>query len=316
MKTYNNIFLKILLIVLFSSFNSNAEDRIDLDLRLEPKSEKDFYLLKKNFSKKKSIELGKKSYKITRSENELFVDEYYDTKLFSLFTKKASLRYRKRFVNSSRSKNLIQFKTQKINSNLGGMNEYKIEINDDETLFSYKDFKDYINRPTNKNSELYKQLESYVNTFKIQPILSVTQNRDRFYLQDNNENTIFTISFDEVIYSKELLKKKYFVIEFEINEALMAASNKVDSDILVSDLNKFVYNLDAESFLFNRTYESKYAVGLNKLDLKPKTEDIIGIFLIYFAFSVILILFCIPIFSRIMLKIRTKNNKINFGSLR
>ena len=83
MKTYSHIFLKILLIVLFSSFNSNAEDRIDLDLRLEPKNEKDFYLLKKNFIKKKSIKLGEKSYKITRSENELFVDEYYDTKLFS-----------------------------------------------------------------------------------------------------------------------------------------------------------------------------------------------------------------------------------------
>ena len=96
----------------------------------------------------------------------------------------------------------------------------------------------------------------------------------------------------------------------------MAASNKVDSNILVSDLNKFVYNLDTESILFNRTYESKYAVGLNKLDLRPKTEDIIGIFLIYFAFSVILILFCIPIFSRILSKMRAKNNKINFGSLK
>ena len=96
----------------------------------------------------------------------------------------------------------------------------------------------------------------------------------------------------------------------------MAASNKVDSNILVSDLNKFVYNLDTESILFNRTYKSKYAVGLNKLDLKPKTEDIIGIFLIYFAFSVILILFCIPIFSRILSKMRAKNNKINFGSLK
>ena len=119
-----------------------------------------------------------------------------------------------------------------------------------------------------------------------------------------------------MIYSKELLKKKYFVIEFEINETLMAASNKVDSNILVSDLNKFVYNLDTESILFNRTYESKYAVGLNKLDLKPKTEDIIGIFLIYFAFSVILILFCIPIFSRIKLIVKTKTNKNNLGILK
>ena len=78
----------------------------------------------------------------------------------------------------------------------------------------------------------------------------------------------------------------------------------------------FLLNLDTESILFNRTYKSKYAVGLNKLDLKPKTEDIIGIFLIYFAFSVILILFCIPIFSRILSKMRAKNNKINFGSLK
>ena len=100
------------------------------------------------------------------------------------------------------------------------MNEFKIEINLDETIVSYRDFKNYINRAKNQNSELYKQLRSYVNTSKLEQIFSVTQYRDRYYLQDNNGKTIFTISFDEVIYSKELLKKTYFVIEFEINEII------------------------------------------------------------------------------------------------
>ena len=253
---------------ILSSVTFGAENRIDLDLRLEPKNEKNFYLLKESFINKKVILFEGNTYKIVRSQNELFVDEYYDTVLQSLFKKKASLRYRKRFIDSVVSKNLIQFKTQKENSELIGMNEFKIEINLDETIVSYRDFKNYINRAKNQNSELYKQLRSYVNISKLEPIFSVTQYRDRFYLQDNDGKTIFTISFDEVLYSKELLKKAYFVIEFETNETIMASSDKINSDALVKSLNEFVLNLDEGNILFNRTYDSKYAVGIEKLGIK------------------------------------------------
>ena len=224
--------------------------------------------------------------------------------------------YRKRFKDGVDSKSYIQFKTQKGNKKLIGMSEFKIEINSGDTFVSYRDFKNYINRSKNKNSELYKQLRSYVNISKLEPIFSVTQHRDRFYLQDNDGKTIFTISFDEVIYSKELLKKTYFVIEFEINEIIMANSKKINSDALVKGLDEFVHNLDEGNILFNRTYDSKYAVGINKLGIKPKTEDIIEIILIFFALFSILILFCIPFFSRIMSVSKANNNKINVGSLK
>ena len=82
--------------------------------------------------------------------------------MHTLLKKKASLRYRKRFINNIISKNLIQFKTQNDNEKPTSMQEFKIEINEDETLISYRDFKDYINRPKNKNSELYKNLSNYV----------------------------------------------------------------------------------------------------------------------------------------------------------
>ena len=316
MRIFKNIFFKVFLMFILSSVTFGAENRIDLDLRLEPKNEKNFYLLKESFINKKVILFEGNTYKIVRSQNELFVDEYYDTVLQSLFKKKASLRYRKRFIDSVGSKNLIQFKTQKGNSELIGMNEFKIEINLDETIVSYRDFKNYINRAKNQNSELYKQLRSYVNISKLEPIFSVTQHRDRFYLQDNDGKTIFTISFDEVIYSKELLKKTYFVIEFEINEIIMASSDKINSDALVKSLNEFVLNLDEGNILFNRTYDSKYAVGIKKLDIKPKTEDVIEIILIFFALFSIMILFCIPIFSRIKLILRAKMSKNNVRILK
>ena len=146
MRIFKNIFFKVLLMFILSSVTFGAENRIDLDLRLEPKNEKNFYLLKENFINKDVISIDANAYKIVRSRNELFVDEYYDTVLQSLFKKKASLRYRKRFIDSVNSKNLIQFKTQKGNSELIGMNEFKIEINLDETIVSYRDFKNYINR--------------------------------------------------------------------------------------------------------------------------------------------------------------------------
>ena len=316
MRIFKNIFFKVLLMFILSSVTFGAENRIDLDLRLEPKNEKNFYLLKESFINKKVILFEGNTYKIVRSQNELFVDEYYDTVLQSLFNKKASLRYRKRFIDSVVSKNLIQFKTQKGNSELIGMNEFKIEINLEETIVSYRDFKNYLNRSKNQNSELYKQLRSYVNISKLEPIFSVTQYRDRYYLQDNKEETIFTISFDEVIYSKELLKKIYLVIEFEINEIIMARSDKINSDALVKSLNEFVLNLDEGNILFNRTYDSKYAVGIKKLSIKPKTEDIIEIILIFFALFSILILFCIPIFSRVKSILSGKTSKNNVRILK
>ena len=113
MKIPENFFFKIILIFFVFSVNLNAENRVDLDLRLEPIKENNFYLLKESFNNKKVIKLGEEEYKIVRSENELFVDEYYDTKLHTLLKNEASIRYRKRFINNINSKNLIQFKVQK-----------------------------------------------------------------------------------------------------------------------------------------------------------------------------------------------------------
>ena len=96
----------------------------------------------------------------------------------------------------------------------------------------------------------------------------------------------------------------------------MASSDKINLDALVKSLNEFVLNLDEGNILFNRTYDSKYAVGIKKLDIKPKTEDIIEIILIFFALFSILILFSIPIFSRIKLILRSKMSKNNVRILK
>jgi len=304
MRIAANIFFRALLILVLSQVASGAEDRIDLDLRLEPKNEKNFYLLKENFESKDVIKIEGNEYKIVRSQNELFVDDYYDTKLHSLLKKKASLRYRKRFINSTDSKNLIQFKTQKSNDKLAGMNEFKITMDSDETLISYHDLKKYLNIPKNRNSELHKQLGGYVNISKLDQIFSATQYRDRFYLQNDKEETIFTISFDEVVYSKDLSKKTYLVVEFEINEIIMANANKMDSSILLNGLNEFIKNLDKENVLFNRIYDNKYSVGIKKLEIKPTPENLIEIILTFLALLFIIFLFSIPIFSRIF---RQKN---------
>ena len=315
MRIFKNFLFKTLLVLILSSTTLEAAKRVDFDLRLEPKSEKYFYLLKDSFSNKEVIVLAGNTYKIVKSQNELFFDEYYDTILHSLFKKKASLRYRRRFIDSVDKKSLIQFKTQREHDKLQDMNEYKIDVNSDETLISYRDFKEYINKPKNKNSEFYKQLRSYINTSKLKEIFSVTQYRDRYYLQDNKGKTIFTISFDEVIYSKDLIKVPYLVVEFEINENVMANLNKINSDILVNGLNKFVNNLYKENFLFNRSYDSKYEIGIRKLEIKPKPENVIEIILIFIALFFIIFLFCIPIFSRIKSTSRAKNNEINLKSL-
>ena len=89
----------------------------------------------------------------------------------------------------------------------------------------------------------------------------------------------------------------------------MASSDKINLDALVKSLNEFVLNLDERNILFNRTYDSKYTVGIKKLGIKTKTEDIIEIILIFFALFSIMILFCIPIFSRVKLILKAKTSK-------
>ena len=318
MRIFKSFLFKTLLLLILSS-TAFAEKRIDLDLRLKPKSEKNFYLFREHFINKDVISINEHTYKIVRSQNELFVDEYYDSVLHSLLNKKASLRYRKRFVDGISLKNLIQFNTQTDNVKLTGMNEFKIQVNSDDTLVSYRDFKNYLNRSKSKKTELYKQLKSYINISKLEPMFTITQYRDRFYLQDNVGKIIYTISFDEVVYSKELLTKTYLVIEFETNEIIMASADKKHSEDLIKGLNKFVLNLlnlNKGNIFVTRTYDSKYAVGMKKLGIKTKAEDIIEIILIYFALFSIIILFCIPIFSRIKLILRVKTSKNNVGILK
>ena len=291
------IFSKIALIFIFSFTISHANDRVDLDIRLEPKSKKNFYSLKLNLESKESVLFGDNTYKIVRSENELFVDEYYDTKLHSLSSKKSSLRYRKRFVNGKLEKDLIQFKTQKNKQKMEGMKEFKLELDSDEILTSLNDIKKYINKPKNQNSKFNNELKNYVSIYRLEQIFSATQYRDRFYLKDKDEKTIYTISFDEVIYSKDLLKKSYLVIEFEVNETIMATSNKISAK-LVGDLNKFIKSLDKENILYKRVYDSKYDVGIKKLGIKPRNENIIETILVFLSLVFIIFLFIKSIFSR------------------
>ena len=298
-----SIFFTILILT-----SAIANDRIDLDLRLEPKEKNSFYLLKETFKNKKVIEIAGVRYVIVRSPNELFIDEYYDTSLHSLLEKNASLRYRKKFIDGSISKNLIQFKTQVDNSKKSGMKELKIEIDSEEEFISYDDFNNFINKTSNQNSTFYRELRNYINSSKLKRIFSVIDYRDRFYLRDDDKNTIFTISFDEAVYSKELIKKTYFVIEFEINEKIMASSKKIDSDVLVKSLNEFVYGLDKGNIFFNRTYDNKYEIGVKKLSAKPKTEALIEKYVIIFALFFIIILFSIPVFSRISSVLKGNNN--------
>ena len=55
MKILKNVFFKTFLVLILFSFAVKAEKRIDLDLRLEPKNVKDFYLLKKILSIKNQL---------------------------------------------------------------------------------------------------------------------------------------------------------------------------------------------------------------------------------------------------------------------
>ena len=73
MRIFKNFLYKTFLILILSSTTLGAAKRVDFDLRLEPKSEKYFYLLKESFNNKEVIVLAGNTYKIIKSQTILSI---------------------------------------------------------------------------------------------------------------------------------------------------------------------------------------------------------------------------------------------------
>ena len=297
---FKKLFLMNFLLFVFYPVAHGAQEgeRIDYDLRLEPVKSHYFYLLKEKFKKKEKININNTEYSIAESLNELFIDDYYDTKLLTLVHKKSSLRHRKRFVDSVETKQLAQFKVKdKI-----GFKEYKINIEPDQKIYTYKDFTEFINSSKNLRRGFLKDLKKFIDSRDIRYILTATQYRDRFYAHDQYGETVFTISFDEVVFSKNLLSKPYLAIEFEVNEKIMQIADLDTKTYLISGLNQFVESLDNKNIYFKEVVRSKYMAGIDILEIKISPSNLLEVILIYLFLFVILLLFFKPVLSHISLK--------------
>ena len=130
-----NTYIKTIILSLVFLTNYSyavASDRVDLDIRYSSNSFSNFSSLLDQLSNMKSIEVNNKTYSIEYSNNEVFIDNYFDTISLTLLNRENSLRFRQRFVNSLPYNQVIQYKKSVSNSEsiLGSMYEYKMEIKD------------------------------------------------------------------------------------------------------------------------------------------------------------------------------------------
>ena len=266
--------LPILLFSILISFNSYAEsDRVDLDIRYSSNSFSAFSTLLKQLSEMKSIKVNNKTFIIEFSNNEVFIDNYFDTLSFNLFNQENSLRFRQRFVNLMPYSQVIQYKKSLSNGDAipGSMYEFKMEVKD--KIINEADLLNVVVNENNDKFQLIEKLSKDLNTSKLKRIFTAFQNRDRMCLYDDLGVQTYTITFDKVYYFNKLNYVPYWVIEFEVNEKLFTIANINDKTTLISNLQIIINNIvDGDFYLVK---DNKYTTGIKKLNLIESKRAIV-----------------------------------------
>ena len=287
------MFKVIIALSLFLSFSSSAQQRIDIDYRYSLDSSAHFIGLFEELSKHKKVRANGQEFDVSVSKNEHFVDVYFDTPSLRLFRNNSSLRFRQRFLNLNIFKKLIQYKVTNQDYS-SGMIEKKIVLNPSEIISSGFELYKVLNSSSNLDSDLVRSiLLDGTNLDELEEILRLNQLRNRIYLKNITGETVYTITFDNILISKGLIIEPYWIVEFEINEKLFKKSKKQEKQKLIDNL----INLISENFANQAKLikvdlnKYSYAVKKLKLDLFPENNSIFSGFIPLLALVGLLLLF-------------------------
>lgn len=269
----------------FSSI-SEASGRVDIDTRLLVEKRDDFHKSIEMLNAITEIDIDGSRFEIKPSLAERFYDFYLDTPSHTLLKSQKYFRFRKRYINGFLNKQLLQLKYPTIVGNgQAALSEEKTEIDIRQNIENYNQITEILLDQSNRSGSLSSTLSNSVSLQNISPLVSFTQNRDRFYLRDENGFTFFTVTFDELSVVNNLSVEHFYFIELELSEKLFERLSDNALEANLSQLRSLQQTLFPK---FNPMEISKLEVVVNELKLKPHTvnNSIAGVLLSLLLFII------------------------------
>lgn len=154
---------------------------------------------------------------VSRTSSEQFVDEYFESPSNQLLNQKLSLRYRERKQSENQEKKLVQFKGL-IGDSSNLQFEYKFnvpEMPDRNDIYARHPLLGFVDK--DERERLAYELARFdLSAEELNSALSLSQNRQRWYLSDSNGDML-TVSLDHVRL-KSIPFHRFTELEIEINE--------------------------------------------------------------------------------------------------
>lgn len=170
-----------------------------------------------------------------REATEIFVDIYYDTRDHRLFKAQGDLRHRRRYSSQSEKlKEWIQFKFPSTEAH--SFTEKKFEVKDSFAQIEEKCHTCVFELKTLPKKREFERLESSlksaltISAHDLLHALTITQTRQRVYVEKGEGNTQFTVTLDNITAEKWWWTAKFYELEIEINEKVYSGLGDSPSD--------------------------------------------------------------------------------------
>lgn len=178
---------------------------------------------------------------------EVFFDEYYDDAAYSLAAMEGGVRVRKRFINDTLARQLLQIKLASEDTSGVAREEIKFDLNEKLDLNDRRAMHPFWKhvKPGDRGEVSRLLASQRLQGDELQPTVSLKQTRRRLYVQESGE-ALMTITLDEVTSTKPPYAR-FTELEMELNEirytladeAERARMEELNSELKAEILTKF-----------------------------------------------------------------------------
>lgn len=227
----SRLLLGFILVIILSPVSASAENTIYQRIEQEDKlvvpidkADKVWKFLQENYvldqEKLKKID----SLLISYSTEEIFIDTYYDTSSLKFLNEQNSVRHRKRqnLTNPEDNKNnkeLVQIKISNISDNALNRGEIKFDVSYPNNIQNTEDWHPLVGIiAKNDRANFKKYFEQIgINPLSLKPVLTLTDNRRRIYI-NRDKQPFIALSLDDSVSKIWWAKARFIEIETELNE--------------------------------------------------------------------------------------------------
>lgn len=189
---------------------------------------------------------------------EHFFDTYFDVEDGRFAEEEISLRYRKRFKDGALLKKLVQLKTPYSEDKVV-RNEIKFEVDDEKGAMDVSNRHEFLRHIAGSDMErLHYELAALnLRPEEIQKSLKLKQVRSRVYIKDSSNESVATITLDQVS-NAAFPFQKFAELELELNEVRYTRANETEKQSMTALNNKIKEQLLAAFPSLKVDQRSKY----------------------------------------------------------